>query len=428
MSLPRMLQLLRTQRGLRRREWQSPDAYRDLVHRRLREVVRVAARVPYYRDHFADAGLDPMAVRAPEDLHALPITTNRTLRDLPREAVTVEGSDFDALYDKWSSGSTGVTLHTWVTPHERDVQALNALRVFHAGGYRRRDVLLDLLEPYAPKPRAIERLGLYRKHYIELKEDLADHTDRINRMRPDVVLASATLLDLLCDHAESGALTARPRLVFNTGERIGPRQRARVEASLGTAPIDVYGASEFGPIAFQCAERDGYHINADGLIVDVVDPATGDPVPVGTVGQVVVTGLLGRVMPFIRYSVGDLAALRPGRCACGRGLPLLESVHGRLIDMLFTVDGTKVSPWGPTIVLEETPGVDRFQLVQDAPGALLVRIEGGPVDEADVTARLRALLGQTLAVRFEYPESLTAGGRHKFRLVVNRCAPSTTGG
>ena len=162
-KLKRSIRLLRELRALKKREWAPHPIDRDRVNERLRSVVQAAVRrITYYRDLFRKAGLDARDIRTPEDLAAVPITTNKTVRSLPREDVILEGVDFHLLVDRYSSGSTGIPLHTYLSPLERDLQALNAIRAFRAGGYRPTDILVDLTEPHAPPPRIIEKFGLFR--------------------------------------------------------------------------------------------------------------------------------------------------------------------------------------------------------------------------------------------------------------------------
>jgi phenylacetate-coenzyme A ligase PaaK-like adenylate-forming protein len=420
-----LLKLTCTLPAFRRREWADPGSYRSLVETRLRRVVQVAARrVPHYRDLFHRTGLDPDDIRSPEDLVKVPITTNEVLRALPRKMVVAEGHPFEGLVDRYSSGSTGITLHTYLTPRERYLQALNAMRVFRSGGYRARDILLDLTEPFIPPPRWIERLKLFRKKYIPHTEDIREQIEKMLAWGPEVILTLPTILDLLLDavveHSAVLGAVFRPRLVYTVGEHLSERLRKRSMEVLGCDPIDVYGATEVGPIAFQCPERDGYHINADGLVVEVVD-AEGRPLPPGETGRVLVTGLQNETMPFVRYSVGDLGRLRGGRCRCGRGLPLMESVQGRIVEALFRSDGKSISAYGPIMVMETGQGVDRYQLLQDRPGALVVRFVGTLDNRGDIVSGLKKFLGDDLHVEFEEVDSLGTVGGGKFKLVLSRC-------
>jgi len=122
--------------------------------------------------------------------------------------------------------------------------------------------------------------------------------------------------------------------------------RARIEDLLGLRALDIYGLSEvIGPgVAAECVvAADGLHVNEDHFLVEAIDPATGDPVPEGTPGELVFSTLTKQAMPLLRYRSGDIAALRRGACPCGRTLVRMTKVSGRSDDML-VIRGVNVYP------------------------------------------------------------------------------------
>jgi hypothetical protein len=139
---------------------------------------------------------------------------------------------------------------------------------------------------------------------------------------------------------------------------------------------DYYGG-EGMDVAMQCGVGSAYHINAESVIVEVVD-AAGRPVPAGQEGSIVLTNLHAYAMPFIRYVVGDVGALAAGQCACGRGLPLLDHVAGRSSDQLTLPSGRGLVMWFFTDVFRQMPGVESFQMRQVAAGRILVLVAPGP--------------------------------------------------
>lgn len=205
--------------------------------------------------------------------------------------------------------------------------------------------------------------------------------------------------------------------------------RARIEELLGLRALDIYGLSEvIGPgVAAECAEAaDGLHVNEDHFLVEAIDPATGEPVPDGTPGELVFSTVTREALPLLRYRTGDIAALRRGTCVCGRTLVRMSKVSGRRDDML-VLRGVNVYPSevervllaDPAIcpdyllVLDEreaagrlvacceyrTPGVGR----SPAPGMGAPGPEWQLPTEGDLEARLRAELGVSVRVRVLSP-------------------------
>src|SRR6202034_4022816 len=122
--------------------------------------------------------------------------------------------------------------------------------------------------------------------------------------------------------------------------------RGRIEELLGLRALDIYGLSEvIGPgVAAECVvAADGLHVNEDHFLVESVDPATGQPVPDGTPGELVFSTVTKEALPLLRYRTGDIAALRRETCACGRTLVKMSKVTGRRDDML-VIRGVNVYP------------------------------------------------------------------------------------
>jgi phenylacetate-CoA ligase len=200
--------------------------------------------------------------------------------------------------------------------------------------------------------------------------------------------------------------------------------RARIEELLGLRALDIYGLSEvIGPgVAAECLEAaDGLHVNEDHFLVEAVDPATGAPVPDGTLGELVFSTVTREALPLLRYRTGDIASLRRGTCVCGRTLVRMSKVTGRRDDML-VVRGVNVYPSEVERVLLASPALcpDYLLVVdeRDGVGRLLVCCEykttgAGGRDSAasagsgagqlpgsgDLESRLRAELGVSVAVR-----------------------------
>jgi phenylacetate-CoA ligase len=187
--------------------------------------------------------------------------------------------------------------------------------------------------------------------------------------------------------------------------------RARIEELLGLRALDIYGLSEIiGPgVAAECVvAADGLHVNEDHFVVEAIDPATGQPVPDGTPGELVFSTVTKEALPLLRYRTGDIAALRRGRCACGRTLVKMSKVTGRRDDML-VIRGVNVYPSEVERVLLADPALaPDYLLVVDerhTPLRLLACVEyrtaaGGPLPAAgELEARLREVLGVGTTVR-----------------------------
>jgi phenylacetate-CoA ligase len=142
--------------------------------------------------------------------------------------------------------------------------------------------------------------------------------------------------------------------------------RKRIEDTTGIKAYDIFGTSELsGPLFTECKYQDGIHIWADQFLVEIIDPDTGEPLPDGERGELVITTLSKEALPLIRYRVGDLTALNGEPCECGRTHPRITRITGRVDDML-VVRGVNVFPGQIEAVLMNIPEVgEHFQIIVD---------------------------------------------------------------
>jgi hypothetical protein len=213
----------------------------------------------------------------------------------------------------------------------------------------------------------------------------------LNAFEPAQLIGYPTALLVLADAQLAGRLRIRPAVVASGGDWLAPAARHRIEAAFGRAVRQNYGASEFPPLAWDCA-RGALHVGADWAILEPVD-ADGRSVPAGTPSvSVLLTNLANYIQPLIRYDLGDTVTLGVEPCPCGNRLPTL-TVHGRRDDIVIlrTPAGKAVTilPHPLLRLAGETPGVRAAQIIQHAPDRLGVRFEPAvPADEDEVWTRV----------------------------------------
>lgn len=214
----------------------------------------------------------------------------------------------------------------------------------------------------------------------------------LNEFQPTLLATYPTAAALLADEAAAGRLHITPRCVMTGGERLGAAVRARLAETLGAQVRNSYGASEFLPIAWECAHGH-LHVNEDWVLLEPVDRQYR-PVPPGQASHtVLLTNLANLVQPVIRYDLGDQLTVLPGRCDCGSAMPRIDVV-GRCDDVLRVAarkPGETVSllPLALCTVVEEEGGVFDFQLLQRGPSTLVLRVpmEGEHAQQAIARCR-----------------------------------------
>jgi phenylacetate-CoA ligase len=173
----------------------------------------------------------------------------------------------------------------------------------------------------------------------------------------------------------------------------------------------------------ECGKGPGLHLSSEIGIAEVLDDHD-QPVPPGSHGRLVGTGLVNRAMPLLRYEIGDVSALNPERCPCGRGLPRLDPVTTKAEDIVVTPDGRLVSSSTLTHPFKPLHQVARSQIVQEAPDHIRIRIVPrtgyGEADTRHLIEEMRRRLGAGVRIDVEIVDDIPVGATGKYRWVVSR--------
>ena len=245
------------------------------------------------------------------------------------------------------------------------------------------------------------------------------------------IFAYPSSIYLLCLHARKQRRNLRRlgiKTVFVTGEVLFPHQRELISETLNCPVANGYGGRDSGFVAHECPQG-GMHIMADASVVEILD-SRGRPLPEGEPGEIVVTDLYSREVPFLRYATGDVGALSSRKCPCGRSLPLLERIEGRTTDFIVAPDGTILHALSVIYVMREIPGVEQFRIRQKALDRFHVQLVRNQHYQAESEVRIREKLRQRLRapveVLIDYLPELPPEPSGKYRYVISEIALHTT--
>jgi phenylacetate-CoA ligase len=402
----------------------DPPSVEALARRRLsRLLFHVARNNAFYGRRLQDVGIewaDPILEWDPYGaLAALPSVSKLELRRAGARALDTGGSR-DDWYSSASSGSTGEPFRVYYEPRAwARLKYLVKLRARHACGVRPTD-RVALLEA-TPAGSGAPLLGWgHRWIRISVLQPASHIAAALRDFAPDVVYGLPSALLEVGQLLERQGHPVPVRAVFATGELLQGSSRDALAGAFQAPVFDVYGTSETKEIAWQCAEG-SMHLNADVVRVEVLDDF-GRGLPTGVEGDLVVTLLVNRAMPLLRYRTGDRGTLLSETCACGCFLPLLGVVTGRTTDVLVLRHGLRISPYALTCVIERIPGLVRYQVSQLDQARVRVRaILEAAADRAAVTAQVRSALRFDVApyldADVEFVDRLPTGPRAKFRVV-----------
>jgi phenylacetate-CoA ligase len=322
-----------------------------LQEERLRETVnRVFYEVPFYRRALQERGLGPDGIKSLADLEKLPFTTKNDLRDnYPFGLFATPLSEVVRVHA--SSGTTGKPVVGGYTRHDLEVWAEVMARSLTCCGATKNSIIhiaygYGLFTGGLGAHCGAERIGAsvipasggHTKRQIMLMKDFGS---------THLACTPSYAMHLALVMAEMGISKSDLKLkggLFGA-EPWSQSMRSQLEARLGLMALDVYGLTEIiGPgVAVECPEKQGLHVWEDHFLFEVIDPETGQQLPPGSYGELVVTSLTKQAMPVIRYRTRDITTIIPELCPCGRTHRKIARFVGRTDDMLI-IRGVNVFP------------------------------------------------------------------------------------
>jgi phenylacetate-CoA ligase len=418
---------LRYLRELRRTQFDPPEVIRERQLAALKTQLHHAYdTVPYYRAVWGRAGVHPSDVKTLADLEAFPILTKADIRRHERALVS---SSFDVakLRVKRTSGSTGVPLTIYCDENAMQWKAACTLRSDEWSGWKLGQRVAKVWGN--PEYRHFGLKGRLRNYFFDRAvyldtlnlndERIAEFAATIRRQRPGLIFGHAHSLYLVaCALKKTGVMDVRPNGIISTAMLLHDWQRATIEKVFGCKVTNRYGCEEVSLIASECEEHRGLHVNADSVYTEV---------PGGGTGKLLVTDLVNRAMPLIRYQIGDVVEPSARCCKCGRGLPLIERVEGREADYVLTPTGRLISG----ISLTENfalliPGTAQVQIVQESLTELRIRLVAddafGDASRRKIGELVEETFGAGVRYDVELVDAIPQEPTGKYRFCISKVA------
>ncbi|HYN12377.1 MAG TPA: phenylacetate--CoA ligase PaaK [Burkholderiales bacterium] len=386
----------------------SSKELRDLQLSRMQWSLRHAYdNVPHYRRKFDAAGVKPQDCRSLEDLAKFPFTTKADLREtypfglfaVPMDRIVRIHASSGTTGKPTVVGYTAKDIDTWTQVMARSIRAAGARpgdKVHVAYGY-------GLFTGGLGAHYGAERLGLA---VIPLGGGMTERqVQLINDFKPEIIMVTPSYMLAIADEMERQGLDPREsslRLGIFGAEPWTNELRLSIEKRLSLDALDLYGLSEvIGPgVAQECVEaKDGLTIWEDHFYPEVVDPASGEPLPEGEKGELVFTSLTKEALPVIRYRSRDLTRLLPGTA---RTMRRMEKITGRSDDMLI-IRGVNVFPSQIEELILKQPGLSPhyvLELSKDGPlDHLTVVVEGEDRARTGLQQSIKAYIGISVDVK-----------------------------
>jgi len=426
-STPKAAELLTLHnRLLESSQWQTAEQIRATQLVNLRGLVAHAAeQVPFYRDLFKKIGLRPEDPLTEQAWNSIPVLQRSDVRDLGEKLYArTYPTAFGALGLTTSGGSTGVPVRIRKTELDGLTWESIGLReeIWHRESVT--GVLANLKGVSSVAYAALTRVpgtvamneGLWLPHWGRPTSSLWEtgrlgmlqpdnppsvQVEFLRSLKPDYLLMRPAGLRLLLAHMREHHVTLPPlSAVWTVSENVDDSLRADCLDTFGCRIVSNYSAGETGYIALQCPLGDGYHVMSEVIRVEILD-ARGRACAPGEIGRVVVTPLYNYAMPLLRYEIGDEAQVG-APCVCGRGLPVLSSIVGRIEDYVILKTGQRRRVDLQHYRISAIREIREFQLAQTGPERIELRLAvSAPLKDEDLTF-LNGMLAKSFGTHFAW--------------------------
>ncbi len=338
--------------------------------KRLKKTIEIANRAPYYKEVFEKNGITIDRINSLEDIKKIPFTVKADMREHYPFGLVAGDMKHDGVRIHSSSGTTGNPTVIVHSQHDLDSWANLVARCLYMVGVRNTDVFQNssgygMFTGGLGFQYGAERLGALTvpaaagnsKRQIKFINDF--HTTALH-----AIPSYAIRLGEVFQEEGMNPVTSSLKTLIIGAEPHTDEQRRKIEKLLGVKAYNCFGMTEMnGPgVAFECKEQNGMHIWEDCYLVEIINPETGDLVPDGEIGELVLTTLDRDMMPLLRYRTRDLTRIIPGSCACGRTHRRIDRIKGRSDDM-FIIKGVNIFPMQIEKILMQFPELGSNYLI-----------------------------------------------------------------
>lgn len=412
-------------------EW---TAYQTTELRRL--LSHAVEEVPYYRKALAKQGVGRAEVEAFElrDIASLPLLDKGHMREEPDDFLA-ERTRSGRLHTYHTSGTTGTPLAIRLSgaTHRRVVAAYEARCRRWAGvDYTKSRAMIGgrLVVPKAEAGPPYWRYNAAERQLYFSAFHIAPHTApeyaaALEKYAPDYLVGYASAHFFLARLIEEQGidLSYRPQSILTSSEKLTPEMRSTLERVYDCEVFDGYSGVEACCLASECEEH-RLHVSPDAGIIELLDD-TGEPVKPGEMGEIVATGLLNFDQPLIRYRTGDLAIWDEAPCPCGRAMPVLSQLVGRLEDTVIGADGREMVRFHGVFL--GLSAVREGQVIQETLTDFRLRLavepSFGEADKSVIRDRFAERLG-SVSIAFELVPEIERTERGKYRAVISHVSRS----
>ncbi len=386
-----------------------------LAERRLiRSIRRAYKTVPYYKKKYDQAGVDMDSIRTLEDLKKIPFLLKEEVLEQFPDGIVAQGIDLNKCHYSATTGSMGKSLPFIHSTATNIFYLMTQCRFLTMVGYRpwHKFAYIKYTAVDAPTYGPF-----FRQIHIPSISPVEEQIALLKSKKPHVLVGYASIiLEIAQTISEDDLKEINLKLISVNSELSSKSQRKLISQVFGCPVYDEYSTEETWMIAAQCRKL-SYHIFTDNVWVESLGK-DGNDVPVGSVGEMVLTTLKSPAMPFIRYRIGDMGRLSKQKCSCHVGFPLLESFEGRADDSFILPGGRFVSSLKllntfTMYIKKYLHLLEEFKIIQKERGLVVIQLVKGKKFKGDhlheLVQSLGDILGNDVKITVDFVDNIPTG-------------------
>lgn len=402
----------------------------DIQLKKLRKlIIHAYNNVPYYRELFLKANIDP-EIKKIEDIQKIPIITKKDIQ-ANYEKILACNIDKGQCKVTNTTGSTGIPLSVYSDKKALMYSSAIVYYAFFESGLKLNDSIVELTGIIEDCTGTI-----IKKNMVSSQDQPEKIIQMLKRYNPNVLYSFPsvfkTLSHQMIDHIPDQVVDNKMkkvngldniRSIFTHGETLTQACRETIESAFGVDVYNTYGSTEFNRLAFECGEHSGLHMISDSAVIELVKD--GQNVGPGEEGEIVVTGLYNYAMPLIRYKLGDIGIMAEDdyKCPCGRNWPLIKSIEGRTDDFLTLPSGRVISPRNINII-DNVPGIIQYRTIQEKRDRFRVQVVPANNYTIDTDRQIKeqiklGCVGEDVNIEIELVDNISRERTGKLKTIIS---------
>ncbi len=413
-------------------QWYSYDKIKKNQWEKVKKIIKYAYKeTDFYRERLDEVNIKPEDISSPKDLLRVPSLTREDLNK-NREKMISKSYDKKKLYKNYTGGSTGKPVILYLTKEKREISHAIKMRYYKWYGCDIGDPIARL---WGAERDIGKNIGTFRRIFNDYclnhlnintfdltEKKINAYNEKIKNFKPKIIgsyVSSAYLFSKIIK--KNNLNPPEIKSMFVTAETLHEFQRSLIESSFRCPVFNIYGSREFGDMVSECPEQRKLHINSENVYIEFIK--NGKHCKPGETGEIFVTDLVNYGMPILRYQIGDIGEPSYERCKCGRGLPLIKNIKGRVTDNFIRSDGGFVHGEFFTHLFYNKNGIEQFQIIQESKNLIIIKIKkSGEINKKTIKHIEKFILRAmgNIDVKFIFVDKIIPNATGKYRFTISK--------